>query len=1189
MFNNALEASDYTRVRGNYAGHQLLCLCPNTPVFVAQINQTSFPDDGFAALTYDSVTTGAYTDLVDGMTLLVSTSSDPRDAYFTGRVRGSGHTSSTIDINETAMDFSDNDYIIVLEDYRLHAREARPNGSGGQYKDYALTYAGLNPVITGLTVNGLPGLVGAGVCDPDTDILTLAFSASAIAAESGASISSYAYTVTDGMTVSAGDADTADVTIAFDPGWYWLALTVTDSGARTTTLRIPVVAVPADYSSVAALGFTGAQVDGDVDSGYSVSVNAFDGIDDVLDNTACILFEVNDSGGNVAGNVKFYGRLRTESSDSQPDELASRILETRFTLEDTSAQLARLNTQPITLEIDSNANAFDEVVNLTYWRAACYLLQWHSTFFSLYTLAFSDTSNDSLFLNWGIGGADFLTELNSIADDWAAAFEAAPDGRCQIAQRGTVLEDTGRDALTTVASLTAQDAIAFSLAREHVPTVGVVNAGGGVYHTSSGDVNEYLSKAPGIVRGVGAGEHTVPGQVLPVNSSKAQAEAELNRRAGHVLAEENPTDELTVTFPDGYDFFIPSRAQWVTWTLSEDDLTLRGISYDTSVRWWVRGVSYGHSNDTGTKEVSVVFRRETRGQPGETQPLPTPAEIDFILPPIPAPAYPNFPPLPDLIFGDEPGAGDVPPYYDPTPGVDTVPVDGNAQLWWSAAHVWATQNALLRSAPNCNDITPDLPVGWTIRDAGPRMMGQIRDFYVLASDGSSSRVYHTENPFAGAVVWDEGEELTGQYDTLEVTSTAGGLWVSAQENSVTDIAFTGAYTELQNNGNPVTVTPVAPNRVRITWTYTVPSTSSPTFRLILQPVALEANDQTFTTIKVRISPRNTGSINRAFPNIGSCNASDPDDQGFPLLTLMNATGAAEVNPSAVDVQTNHIDYTFNNGGTPREPIGFEVDAIGCRQGANSGAFHSATFDLEIIELDGTPVTTSLQVAYSSDYGATFGTPDEIGSAPDGFVGLAATKIGDLLLVGYDGQVAETDSAANTADYGDPVPDEGQPNALYIPRFQFGTTSTNNATSTPEYLLASSTVTSNDEALWKVTDAGTTFTDITPDNSGTEGYAVSSHCLAMPWGSGSVIAAVLQFGSLPYVAFSDDAGSNWTLRGPLDAAAAMVTFRKGDLTFQQLFGGGGRPFYSPNRGATIVYKTYPEDPQDDPLLGVAVYG
>src|SRR5690606_1516269 len=107
----------------------------------------------------------------------------------------------------------------------------------------------------------------------------------------------------------------------------------------------------------------------------------------------------------------------------------------------------------------------------------------------------------------------------------------------------------------------------------------------------------------------------------------------------------------------------------------------------------------------------------------------------------------------------------------------------------------------------------------------------------------------------------------------------------------------------------------APNRIRINWSYTVPSTDSPTFRLTLQPVALEANDQTFTTIKVRISPRNTGSINRVHPPVGSCNASDPDDRGFPALTLMNATGATLTNPSAVDVQTNHIDYTFNNGGT----------------------------------------------------------------------------------------------------------------------------------------------------------------------------------------------------------------------------------------------------------------------------------
>lgn len=1168
-FQSALQAADYTSLRGNYAGHQLMALCPNTTVFAARVNQASFSADGFAQITYDTVTTGAYTAIETGQTVLLSASNDTRAAYWVGRVRKTP-TSSVLYINETNVSIADNDYIFVLDDYRLWEKLARESG-GTYYKDYDTTFAQLNPILTNLQS------AYAGVCDVTSGVLELSFTATAIAATSGATISSYAWTIGSGMTVTAGSASTATVTIEFDPGWYWLKLVVTDSGARTTTRRIMVVAAPADYSSVVTLGFEGATIDGDLQSGFHATVNAFEGVSSVLDNTACVIFEANDDGGNVGGAVKFVGRLRTEVNDSRADDNTSRLLEARFTLEGTGDQLSRVLTLPFTMVNDSTPTAWDEINNLVYWRAAAHLLQTHSTFFTLFGLAFSDTSNDSLFPNWGVGGQDLLSELNGIAEDWSANLCMAPDGRCELVQRATSLDgadpadDVDRDALVTVGTFINQDGIDFTLNREHVRTTGQVDAGGGTHNTSGGRVGEYLSRAPGVARDPGANAFQLAGQVLAVNLTKAEAEAELNRRAGHSLAEQNPADELTVTMPDGYDFFIPHYAQWYTWTLDDSDLDLRGISYDTSTRWLCTQVSTVHNNETGTKECTVTFRRETRGNAGQTIDPPAAADSTLIVPSIPPfPAYPNFPPLPDLIFGDNPDAGDIPPFYgDILPVIpnDTVPIDGNALVAWSASSVWVTQKFILFAAPNWNEITPPLDSGYTIRDCSPKMLGQVRDFYVLSSDGTDSKVWYTADPFAADPTWTEGGSLSGLYTNIKETSTAGSIYLyggtaGGQAIDVsTDYWLSKPY-PISVSQNPGTGVPQSVNLEQYTGGVGV--------RFDVTAAGLPGdvvryNDTSASSVFTGLGQISLGTHKHLF-----C-TTPTEETAFEAL-FPGYSRFADDDQTAIRTASPPIaSFTFGVGSNASVNGSLNIIVAKAVQ-----AFPGSTGD-------------TAQIVYSDDYGATFATPEQLGDAPGTFGGMDTLKIGDLTLAGYSGQVFKTTSAGSGADYGSTMPTDGQPNALVLPRYVFGSTSSGNTGATPEYLVASEVEDSSGDTLWKVTASGATFTAITPNDGSNNGLAVSNNCLAMPWFSGSIIAYVALFGSLPYIAISVNAGTSWTFRGPLSTDAKMVTFRKGDTLMNQLFGADGGPFYSSNRGATIVYKSYPASDVEEPLLGVAVYG
>jgi hypothetical protein len=226
------------------------------------------------------------------------------------------------------------------------------------------------------------------------------------------------------------------------------------------------------------------------------------------------------------------------------------------------------------------------------------------------------------------------------------------------------------------------------------------------------------------------------------------------------------------------------------------------------------------------------------------------------------------------------------------------------------------------------------------------------------------------------------------------------------------------------------------------------------------------------------------------------------------------------------------------------------------------------------------------VAYTDDGGETF-SPQTIGDAPGAFGGCDTIRIGDVCLAGIDGQVMKSSAGGAFAAYGSAMPTGGQPNAIYIPRFKFGTTDQTNTTSDPEYLVASDTLTAGNEALWKVTSTGTVFTDITPHDGTNYGLAVAHNCMSMHWKSGSKIAGVFQFGAGRKLAVSEDAGASWAFQ-VLNANALSVEFRKGDPSATKLYISNGNPAYSPDLGDSVTTKAFPGDASTNPILGMQIY-
>lgn len=1204
-FQSALSAGNLTSLRSSrYAGEQFLCLWPNTVVFKTTLSATP-SGDSYASVTFGSTISGNSANVQADMRVIIGPNDDLLDAQrrarnnyaaYDGRARGPV-SGSTLPIGETSAALASGYYLWVIEDFPPLIKMARyDKDTETAYKDYDQTFAQIAPVI-----GNLPTAM-VGICNT-SGILSKSFAPTAVAGTDGASITGWTWTIPAGGTITSGSSSTQNITVEFSAGTYLVRLVVTD-GTRTWTRFVYVWAVPSNLSSVVSLGFGGSTISADVGDGYSASIPAFDGIEDILDNTLCVLFNRDYYAGteSVIGgtNIKMVGRLRTESHTARTDEDYSVLFDTRFEIEGAAAQLGRIAGPILTLTDDTSPTVWDEIDEATWWRALAHVLQRHSTFLATHSLEFSETSDNYRLKYWGTNGNDLLTECNDLADSVGASLEFAPDGRVQANIRATQLSASGRNALPTIAALDRRDFIELTIQRDHLPTTGYVRGSGATLNTNTGETYGYESHAPGTARGAGLGDVLMKGQALIVDSGKTAAENELNARVGHFFAEQNPIDELVVTMPDGYGFLIPSRHQWYTWELDEEDTNIRGLNYTTAQRWLCLSVTIGHDHENGTQSVEATFRLETTGSEAETIPPAPQTDIST-----PIPAIPPILGIPDLgfnwnnILGNEPTY--LPPFFNqpvypyPTPTLlDGLPADGNTVMYWTSEQVWVS-NDFLAVTPTSREVSPSLDSGWTIRHGN---LGSGREAYLLISNGTNSQILYTEDAFTAPANWTEGTIVPGVFSLIKPTSTADAVYIYTTDDERTEepleTDFSGAFTEEFLSDGSLTYERTGQNNVNFDWTYTN-TPGHPSHRAIVD-VGYEANGNTYSTVVLRVSPRNTGDINRTAPPTGQCNASSADDQGYPQVNIVRETGSPnELAPIAVSVTSSYIEFTYNifTSGSAREPSAFEVDMWGCRSGVNDGATHNANFNMYVVSLDGTAIGGAEGTAatyYSTNNGVTVGSLRQIGPAIDGYGGFDVVKIGPGAVGGYSGQTGIAVAAGGTYQvYGTVVPTGAQPNAIWIPRYTFGSTSSSNANTTPEYLVASNALTVGTQALWKVVGSGGTFNNITPTDGTNYGVAVSAYCIEMPWRSGNVIAGVFQMGAAPRVGYSANAGTNWTFSGPLSSGGKMVTFRKGDTSLQQLFGADGRPFYSPNAGSTIVYKPYPGTQSTDPVIGIAAYG
>ncbi len=1099
-FNTALTAPNLVTLRGSstvapsYAGSVYLSACPNTNMYTARVNQVSFTAS-FAQVTYDGGS-GTLADVVEGMTVLISHTNDRTKAFFRGRVRKTPGA-STLYINETSSAVADNDYIYVLDDFGIHDKLGRMV-SGVLKHDYEISFRQLPPVIYNLK-SAYADWINTG-----TSVYQIAFAPLALAATSGATITTWAWDVQDG-TITVGSSSTQDITATFPSGFRWVYLTVTDSGSRTTTRKIPVWAHSSSYAPE-LLSSGNLSVTANVASGVDATVSAFAGVESILDNTLVCAWSAEEiyqdaTGSLVGDNIAFVGRLRKHTDTTRTEAQAVIDSERQYTIEGALTQLARIEQLPYEmLNKASSPTLFGQIVNMTLWRGIVYLLSECSTFLELHSLYFDDTTDDYLAPTRNPVG-NILNAINDLAGSINSALQMNYSGQAEIVLDLRMATTAQRTAAVTVADWNQSDILDIQLDHSHVRTVGRLKASGGAYNSVSNLYATYESLAPGVAQDYPEGTSSLDKQVLTANAVGAVAQLELNTRAGNAFERAQEVDTLTILFPDGYhSVLIPALNQWHTFTIADDEIN---IVLDTTIRWLLTEVNTTHNSAEGTKEVRALLTRETAGAPGQTVIYPVVAETPLL-----EPTFPPFDPYPvfPIDLGDIIGTD---PIIDPVFVEDQVPTNGNAIVVATANQCLVVVNALLTTTPGTRDVTPSDVLG-TIRDG---RLGAGKDFYLLSSDGADSRVHYTEDVFTGAVVWTSGADISGTFTELVTTATQGEVYLY----SPGDGTWCETFDFTIDNGGFSAVT-YGSYSAGVGWV----ETAAPLGASINVTIAFSS--ATITSISATATFGSAG---------GGRNFTIKEDTNTYVTSTGLSSGTHVLSGSSTVTATS-ITVNPSTGNSIYDDITLTSVTI-CGTGANpfGGSGGAST-------------------VFSDDFAATFATPESVGTSSGSWGGMDTSKIGTQVLTSADGQTMKAATGGAYASYGT-AHSQG---AYFVPRYIFTSSTTGNTGSTPEYLLFAPALDTG-ASMWRVTAGGNTFTDVTPIRSTVEGLAVGHRCAAMWWRSGSKIVAVAEFaGATRRLCCSDDSGATFTFSGTLHSEAVAVTTRKSDTAVKQVFVANG---------------------------------
>ena len=1135
----------------------------NEVVFKARVNQATFAYD-FASITWDTATVGAYTDALEGYSVWLSATDDIRAAYNKNdvlRLR-SVATATTLPINYTSIQPSDNDYIFVTKDVRPSMKAPKSLS----LIDYNTAYRHPPPTIYNLSTVYFAQIDADGYADVEL------FEPEANAITASATISSWAWSA-DGGTFIVGSAATQDVQLRYTtPGCYMPRVTVTDSNGLTSWFTPYVFVAPNDLSSVVKLRFQDLNISATVDNGWNASVPFWDGVQFTLNGTLCAIYMPHATAGN---KVLHCGRIRTESTDYT----ASGRGAATFNIEGIASQMNNLRAVSWRFVDTATSTTFNHITNLTPWRMLGRYIRDFTNINNTHSLEYSDTSDDYRYLSYYIQQG---TTLDSLRDQlWSinADIEFSSDGMMKMIRHSRYIPTADRAALTTVAAFEFKhytgksiDDVMYSLELDHSYQVGKAITGDGWYNTTSGDVSVVKGTTPAVLPTRGTEDNTTDRQILKANLSRANAEIEARQRTRNDLAAKQMQPTIRMMLPGGFMGKLnPSISQLYSHTITVSD-GIRLITYASTDKWLLSDLTIGYIRQFGSVSLDCTFQLMSDDLKYSIDIQDPPAVVPYSVPVMPPmDAYKNLPLTGGLTLPDSPVVGDEQPVTKKDkegttgasdPGATAEPA-GNVLMVWNASQVFLSRD-FSRLGATWLDTTPGSVSGSFKECVWDSSAASREQAYAVSNDATDSYVYR--NPALGQIQTWQDTTLTGIeatqirvnakgnaiiYGIHEIYAPAGGFPISGLEfyEGTDDMSGDGESDILPSSHVSLTQPASA-----------FPGVYNSTYQVMAGGASVAGNAACVVEWPIPPGVRITSISLRVWYYMDPLSATagqkrisiEGDNLEFGNQTVL-ATGEQHV---LVTDTTN----------MPIEPG--TQSHLYFHASVNKKVVDDAFCHIEGILIEGTAAADYAATQLSTDSAATFDPAKSVGEMALG-IGSFDVRYNQTFFAARDTQVMKSILAGLVyQDETNGAVEAGQfPAALW----HFGRT-------TDTYLTAPDGGT---VGLYKSVDGGAQ-TDITPNDGSDDGFVLGPGCIAMSNVSDEKIWFLGNFNGSNKLAYSTDLGSNWSVNTDPTAAATWMTVNPRG-TMQVYVTDGGNILYSEDGGATTTTVTGPAAD----LLGVAV--
>ncbi len=610
---------DRQRTHPQYTKLYLSVLVPHQ-VYCGTVNGAH--DRGARDITVADVS-GTIGNIIEGQTILVGTSCGNASI---SRRRFKSRAGQVLTLDENSVAWSDGDYITVLENWELWPIFPRFTVTPEVfYKDYDVTYTdeNLEPPPVAIAGRHLAGFLDGGTVVFDID------ASDSYAVADGASISTYAWSVTGGGDTSIANANIATTTLTCTAAdTYWLTLIVTDDNGKTQTTRRAVFVHDASNMPYTEFEFDSA-LPGDWNAGgweQRIVAKGDATASDFPDGTLVILWQESWYSGTqdeINGNVLFAGYIRRDSTTV--DWNTGYVSFEATTIESLLRQCMMFSISiQCPTDNDNKVLTRDPVEwyefdynNLTVATAIHHLWRWHSTLFGI-TDVFLPISNALL-----LYACDDFEEGNlyTQADNFAHLYGifahvcSNKQGQIYVEEDINMLNDAGRVAVPTVWAGGIQE----EDRREEIELIRRQESEASLVHLSGFSFDgatrtAIISKSPGDAP-------ETKGMVKGFERQVLEDQAQANALAGRALAVANDGfREVRIKFAGHYGgAFDIVPQEWSELTLASGD-TPRGIVWN-SQKLVCRNVQISIRNNTLLTD--CVFIREASGEDGITGDYPT--------------------------------------------------------------------------------------------------------------------------------------------------------------------------------------------------------------------------------------------------------------------------------------------------------------------------------------------------------------------------------------------------------------------------------------------------------------------------------------------------------------------------------------------------------------------------------------